>query len=58
MPKIVHMAEHLLWAIACLGVLLIVYWFVLNFIATKTPAPLSSFAQTVEGLSSGSAYGA
>jgi hypothetical protein len=57
MSKVFHYAEHLLWAIACLGVLLMVYWFVLNFVATKGPGPLASAAQTVEGLSSGSAYG-
>ena len=57
MPKVFHFAEHFLWALACLGFLLIAYWFVLNVIATKGPGPLASAAQTVEGLSSGSAYG-
>lgn len=49
--------EHLLWALVMLAALLIILWFVLNFLATKTPAPLSTAAAWTAGAASGSSYG-
>lgn len=49
--------KHLFMALVMLAALLIVLWFVLNILATKTPAPLSTIAGTTAGLASGSAYG-
>lgn len=50
-------AKNLLWAILMLAALLIVLWFVLNFLATKTPAPLSTAAAWTANQASGAAYG-
>lgn len=57
MGKIGKFAEHLLWALVMLAALLVILWFILNFLATKTPAPISSFAAGTANLASGSAYG-
>ena len=50
-------SSHLLTALVMLAALLVALWFVLNVLATHTPAPISTAASTVEGLASGSAYG-
>lgn len=50
-------AQNLLWALVMLAVLLIVLWFILNVLATKTPAPISTAAAWTASQASGSAYG-
>ena len=57
MRKMGRWTQHFLGALVMLAVMLIALWFILNVIATKTPAPVSTAAQTVEGLASGSQYG-
>ncbi len=43
-------------ALLMLTIMLIVLFWVLNLVATKAPAPVSTFAQTVETHANGSAY--
>lgn len=57
MGKLGKFAQNLLWALVMLAALLIVLWFVLNFLATKTPAPISTAAAWTANQASGSAYG-
>lgn len=57
MKQLGRFSSHLLTALVMLAALLIALWFILNVLATRTPAPISSAASTVEGLASGSAYG-
>lgn len=57
MRKLEKFGEHMLWALVLLASMLIVLWFILNILATKTPAPISTGAHTVGTLASGSTYG-
>lgn len=43
-------------ALLGLVIMLVVLFWVLNILATRTPAPISTFAQTVESHANGSAY--
>lgn len=43
-------------ALLGLAVMLVILFWVLNFLATRAPAPVSTFAQTVETHANGSAY--
>lgn len=57
MRRIGSFARHLGWALVALAAMLIILWFLLNLVATKTPAPVSTAGQWVGTQASGSTYG-